>query len=95
MTHMWIEHLSKYNVPHTESPEVVRTLGDPVKIRIWQIAGLPKDSLSIQNGVIVQYSQRWPLFIDPQGQGNRWIKSLVSFIFFKFDKIHKYNSIFK
>lgn len=77
MTHMWIEHLTKYNVPHTESPEVVKTLGDPVKIRNWQLAGLPKDSLSVQNGVIVQYSQRWPLFIDPQGQANKWIKSLV------------------
>lgn len=76
MTKIWIEHLTKFKVPHTESPEVVRTLGDAVKIRQWQLAGLPKDSLSIQNGIIVQYSQRWPLFIDPQGQGNKWIKSL-------------------
>ena len=68
--------MTKFNVPHTESPEVVHTLGDPVKIRTWQLSGLPKDSLSIQNGIIVQYSQRWPLFIDPQGQGNKWIKSL-------------------
>ncbi|CAF0758924.1 unnamed protein product [Brachionus calyciflorus] len=76
MTHKWIEHLTKYKVPHTESPEVVKTLGEPVKIRNWQLAGLPKDSLSVQNGIIVQYTQRWPLFIDPQGQANKWIKSL-------------------
>lgn len=76
MTKIWIEHLTKFAVPHTESPEVVRTLGDAVKIRQWQLAGLPKDALSIQNGIIVQYSQRWPLFIDPQGQGNKWVKSL-------------------
>jgi dynein heavy chain len=76
MTHKWIEHLTRYKVPHTESPEVVKTLGDPVKIRNWQLAGLPKDLLSVQNGIIVQYSQRWPLFIDPQGQANKWIKSL-------------------
>jgi dynein heavy chain, axonemal len=77
MTHKWIEHLTKYKVPHTESPEVIRTLGDQVKIRNWQLAGLPKDMLSVQNGIIVQFSQRWPLFIDPQGQANKWIKSLV------------------
>jgi dynein heavy chain len=76
MTHKWVQHLKKYQVPHTDNTEVVKTLGDAVKIRNWQLAGLPKDSLSVQNGIIVQYSQRWPLFIDPQGQANRWVKSL-------------------
>ncbi len=78
MTQKWIAHLSHYRIPHTDNPDVVKTLGDAVKIRNWQLAGLPKDSLSVQNGIIVQYSQRWPLFIDPQGQANKWIKTLVS-----------------
>lgn len=55
---------------------MVNTLSDPVKIRSWQIHGLPKDNLSVENGVIVQFSRRWPLFIDPQGQANNWIKNL-------------------
>ena len=54
------------------------TLADPVKIRSWQIAGLPKDTLSVENGVVVQFSRRWPLFIDPQGQANKWVKNMVS-----------------
>jgi dynein heavy chain, axonemal len=75
MTSKWIAHLTNFKVPHTESPEVIKTLGDPVKIRNWQLAGLPKDTLSVQNGIIVQYTQRWPLFIDPQGQANKWVKN--------------------
>ena len=53
-------------------------LANPVDIRNWQIAGLPRDTLSVENGVVVQFSRRWPLFIDPQGQANKWVKNMVS-----------------
>lgn len=78
MTAEWIRQLDKYNVPHTEHPNLVDTMSDPVKVRNWQIAGLPKDNLSVENGVIVQFSRRWPLFIDPQGQANKWVRNMVS-----------------
>lgn len=42
------------------------TLGEPIKIQQWNIAGLPKDAFSIDNAVIVFNSRRWPLMIDPQ-----------------------------
>ena len=77
LTQMWKEKLSTYSVPHSDAASLVSTLSDPVKIRSWQIAGLPKDTLSVENGVITQFSRRWPLFIDPQGQANKWIKSMV------------------
>ncbi|XP_056381079.1 dynein axonemal heavy chain 1 isoform X2 [Hyla sarda] len=72
----WTKQLKDLGVPCTQEPSLIGTLGDPVKIRSWQIAGLPNDTLSVENGVITQYSQRWSLFIDPQGQANRWIKNL-------------------
>uniref|UniRef100_A0A674AXZ6 Dynein axonemal heavy chain 12 n=1 Tax=Salmo trutta TaxID=8032 RepID=A0A674AXZ6_SALTR len=58
---------------HTAAPH--KTLGDPIKIRAWNISGLPTDSFSIDNGVIVSNSRRWPLMIDPQGQANKWVKN--------------------
>ena len=72
----WNEHLKSNNVPGNQNINLVNTLGDPVKIRAWQIAGLPKDSLSTENACVVQFSERWSLFIDPQGQANSWIKQL-------------------
>ncbi|KAI5607103.1 dynein heavy chain 1, axonemal, partial [Silurus asotus] len=74
----WLRGCKDRQVPHTSEPSLINTLGDRVKIRSWQIAGLPKDNLSVENGVITQYSQRWSLFIDPQGQANKWIKTMAS-----------------
>uniref|UniRef100_A0A8C5KDU7 Dynein axonemal heavy chain 1 n=1 Tax=Jaculus jaculus TaxID=51337 RepID=A0A8C5KDU7_JACJA len=72
----WVTQLTVHHVPHTLKPTLIGTLGNPVKIRSWQIAGLPNDTLSVENGVINQYSQRWTHFIDPQGQANKWIKNM-------------------
>jgi dynein heavy chain len=35
----------------------------------------PSDSLSIENGVLISNSRKWPFIIDPQGQANRFIRA--------------------
>lgn len=37
--------------------------------------GLPSDSISVVNGLLVKYSSQYPLLIDPQLQGSRWLKN--------------------
>ena len=37
---------------------------------------MPQDDLSVENGIMVTRGRRWPLMIDPQGQANRWIKTM-------------------
>ncbi|CAH8511378.1 unnamed protein product [Dicrocoelium dendriticum] len=80
MSREWVSKLQANGVPHTTdpAPTLVQTFGDPVKIRNWHISGLPKDVRSIENAVLVHFSRRWPLFIDPQGQANKWVKALGS-----------------
>uniref|UniRef100_A0A8D2M3G4 Dynein axonemal heavy chain 3 n=1 Tax=Zonotrichia albicollis TaxID=44394 RepID=A0A8D2M3G4_ZONAL len=72
----WQELCIEKNIPCSSDFSLSNTLGDPVKIRAWQIAGLPVDSFSIDNGVIVYNSRRWALMIDPQRQANKWIKNM-------------------
>ncbi|KAM6951542.1 dynein axonemal heavy chain 3 [Aplochiton taeniatus] len=63
-------------VPCSEDFTLTNTLGNQVAIRAWQIAGLPVDGFSTDNGIIVSNSRRWPLMIDPQGQANKWVKNM-------------------
>ena len=45
-------------------------------IRDWNIQGLPTDTFSVENGIVVFNTSRWPLMIDPQGQANKWIRNM-------------------
>uniref|UniRef100_T1JEJ0 Dynein axonemal heavy chain 7 n=1 Tax=Strigamia maritima TaxID=126957 RepID=T1JEJ0_STRMM len=72
----WSEACKKMEIPCSAEFSFNRILGDPVAIRSWKIYGLPSDSFSIDNGIILKNSRRWPLMIDPQGQANKWIKNM-------------------
>jgi dynein heavy chain len=45
-------------------------------VRSWVNQKLPDDQYSIENGVFLKYSIRWPLLIDPQNQAVRWIREM-------------------
>lgn len=59
------------NIPASENFDFALFLADPKNVRDWNIQGLPSDSFSTENGVMVTRGTRWPLMVDPQGQV-RW-----------------------
>ncbi|CAH0561300.1 unnamed protein product [Brassicogethes aeneus] len=72
----WHKLVKGLNIPCAEHFDIVATLGSDVKIQNWNIDGLPRDSFSIENGIIMDSSRRWSLFIDPQSQASNWIKRM-------------------
>jgi dynein heavy chain len=72
----WVGSVKGQNIPCSDNPTLSYTLGDPVKVRQWNIDGLPTDGFSVDNGIIVFSARRWPLMIDPQGQANKWIRNM-------------------
>lgn len=37
MAKEWLQCFEELEVPHTQEPNLISTLGDPVKIRSWQV----------------------------------------------------------
>jgi len=61
-------------IPVSEDLALTEFLVDQATVGQWNLEGLPPDELSVQNGIMVTRSSRYPLMIDPQGQAIHWIK---------------------
>jgi len=61
----WRTNIKKFGIKVTQNVTMKKVLGDDVTIRKWGVAGLPSDNLSVENGIIMFGSRRWPLMIDP------------------------------
>ena len=72
---IWKVELKRRQIPFSGDINLVTMLTDSATIGEWNLQGLPNDELSIQNGIIVTKATRYPLLIDPQGQGKAWVKS--------------------
>jgi dynein heavy chain len=72
----WIPDLIERKIAITENIDpLFHVLTDEAQVAQWNNEGLPADRSSIENGAIVTNCKRWPLLIDPQLQGVKWIKN--------------------
>ncbi|XP_008276610.1 dynein axonemal heavy chain 9 [Stegastes partitus] len=77
MDNTWRPYLSQLKVPIPVTPDLdpLAMLTDDADIAAWQNEGLPADRMSTENATILTSCQRWPLMVDPQLQGIKWIKT--------------------
>lgn len=67
--------ICKVPIPVTPDLDPLTMLTDDADIAAWQNEGLPADRMSTENATILTSCQRWPLMVDPQLQGIKWIKN--------------------
>jgi dynein heavy chain len=61
----WLAYCAELGVPTSENYSLQDVLGNVVQIRDWRNKGLPSDAVSINNGILVDKSDSYPLMIDP------------------------------
>uniref|UniRef100_A0A8C8WRI9 Dynein axonemal heavy chain 17 n=1 Tax=Panthera leo TaxID=9689 RepID=A0A8C8WRI9_PANLE len=77
MERFWIPYINKLNVPIpiTEGLDPLSLLTDDADVATWNNQGLPSDRMSTENATILCNTERWPLIVDAQLQGIKWIKN--------------------
>ncbi|KAL9894878.1 dynein beta chain, ciliary [Glossina fuscipes] len=65
-------------IPSSEGSDPFEMICDDAQIAEWNNQGLPSDRMSAENAAILVHSDRYPLMIDPQLQGIKWVKQKYS-----------------
>jgi dynein heavy chain len=70
----WIPDIVTAKIPFTEGVDPLDILSTPSQQALWASEGLPADRVSTENAAVVVSCSRYPLLIDPQLQGIKWIR---------------------
>ncbi len=79
------KYLDEKKIKYSQISEINKIIGDPYLISNWVINGLPPDSGSIDNAVILSESTKPCLFIDPQKQAFKFFNKMYKndFVIYK------------
>jgi len=74
---LWSPDIVQRGIPMTTSVDPLKILCTDADVANWQNEGLPSDRVSVENAAVITSCSRWPLMIDPQLQGVKWIKQRI------------------
>ena len=74
----WADLLKKKGIQFNPRFDFLNFISNQNEIQNWKIYGLPDDVTMVENAVIMKYSLRPSLIIDPQDQAIDWIKNMLS-----------------
>ncbi|CAD7941439.1 unnamed protein product [Amoebophrya sp. A120] len=70
----WIPDIEGRKIPISKGVDPLKVLTNEAEMAGWANEGLPADRVSLENASVIVSCARWPLMIDPQLQGVKWIK---------------------
>ncbi len=70
----WIPNLEDKGIALTPDVDPLKILANDSDFARWKNEGLAADRSSLENGAIICQGTRWPLMIDPQLQGIKWVR---------------------
>ena len=71
---IWLPDIIDLKIPFTDGVDPLSVLSTPSDQAMWASEGLPADRVSTENAAVVVSCSRYPLLIDPQLQGIKWIR---------------------
>ena len=71
---LWLEDINSKGIPISDAVDPISMLTDEAANATMYSEGLPADRISTENGSIINKCSRWPLMIDPQLQGIKWLR---------------------
>jgi dynein heavy chain len=76
VNNQWLPSVKELEIPMSPDLDIVMgVLTTEATVASWNNEFLPSDRVSTENGSIVVNCTRWPLMIDPQMQGVKWIRT--------------------
>ncbi|RYH06718.1 hypothetical protein EON65_42550, partial [archaeon] len=69
----WSEALASLGIPYRQDLDMTAYLSRPADQLKWSEYGLPNDSLAVQNAILLDRFNRFPLVIDPSGQATKFL----------------------